>query len=46
MIVGEDVVSKIFEALEDVGAFTDKYHGQVITRKTHRGFTYLPPNAN
>ena len=43
MVVGEVFVPTIFGALDKFGAFTDKYHGQVITRKTDKGFTYLPP---
>ena len=42
MVVGEIFEPAIFDALHRFGAFSDKYHGQVIARKADRGFTYLP----
>lgn len=41
MIVSTDVCEKILKTLEDADAFGDKYHGQVLTRKTSKAFTYL-----
>jgi len=43
MIIGESAQEGILKALDEAGAFGDKYHGIAVSHPTHKAFTYLPP---
>lgn len=43
MIIGKDAQPNILKALDEAGAFGDKYHGMAICHETGKAFTYLPP---
>ena len=42
MVVSENQVSPLLDALQKAGAFTDSCHGQVQLRRVSRAFTYSP----
>lgn len=41
MIVSEDQVERTIQALKEAGALGDRCHGQVLTRRVTKAFTYL-----
>lgn len=41
MVVSEESVEEVTEALEKAGAFTDRCHGQIHLRKILKAFTYI-----
>ena len=42
MIINNDNVTDIIEALEQAACFTDEHNGIVVTSETIKAFTYLP----
>ena len=42
MIINNDNVTDIIEALEQAACFTDEHNGVVVTSETIKAFTYLP----
>lgn len=46
MIIAESAKPQILKALEEAGAFGDKYHGIAQSHSTHKAFTYLPPKKD
>ena len=45
MIVARSAVPDILEALQRVGCFEEEKDGLVITSKTEKACTYLPPKS-
>ena len=44
MIINNDTMWDIIEALETAACFTDEHNGVVVTSETIKAFTYLPSN--